>query len=79
MVREGVSSYSIYALEAWEKPAREKYNLLSNQLADGIFHDMGFEAQMDYGGDPGHRLQQGSVLSEAGVGETFQTFKSFCN
>lgn len=34
VVGEGVSNYSFYALEAKAKPARVKYNLVSNQLAD---------------------------------------------
>lgn len=54
---EGVRNYSIYELEARAKPAREKYNLVFNQLADWIFHEIGFEAQMGYSGDRGHRLE----------------------
>lgn len=57
VVGEGVSNYSFYALEAKAKPARVKYNLVSNQLADWIFHEIGFEAQMDYSGDCGHKLE----------------------
>lgn len=34
MVGKRVSNYSTYVLEARAKLAREKYNLVSNQLAD---------------------------------------------
>lgn len=66
-MRRGVSNTSTSELEARANPAREKYNLVPNQLADRIFHEIRLEAQMDYSGDLGHRLEKLSVKNEAGV------------
>lgn len=62
----GVSNYSISELEIRAEPAREKYNLVPHQLADWIFYDTKFEAEMDYSSDFGTGLSKNQSYMKLG-------------